>query len=291
MKIAFIGYRRQEKYSIGSPKDEDKVLMDLFLSKGLDIEQVIWNDPTVDWKQFDLAVLKSPWDYHEKFKEFTAWMDHLEALNIKMLNPYHIVRQNIDKHYLQEISDSGLAVIPSSFFEKDSRPQLREFFTKFNAQKLVIKPCVSASAKNTMTVAADNMSERQQQLHGFLKEESYLVQPFVEEIGQGELSLIFLGNEYSHSVLKLPKAGDFRVQHFHGGTIRHYEPSAEPIKTAQVYIDKHAAGCLYARVDGLFVNGVFQLMELELIEPYLFLDTSPGAYDRYYEALREMTNN
>lgn len=285
MKIAFITYRKQEKYSIGSPKDEDKVLMALFKEKGLDVTEVIWNDASVNWADYDKAVLKSPWDYHEYFSEFTAWLSKLETLGVELLNPSPIVRWNSDKHYFKDIEKSGLPVIASDFFEKGSSPQLHYFFEKFKAQTLVIKPCVSASAKHTLLVTAENVSEREKQLHAFLKEESFIVQPFVEEIREGELSLVFFGNQYSHSVIKQPKAGDFRVQHFHGGTIRSYEPAPDLISAAQQYVDKHAQGCLYVRVDGVLIQGHFQLMELELIEPYLYLDLGPGAYERYYEAL------
>ncbi|MGY0035394.1 hypothetical protein [Pedobacter sp. NJ-S-72] len=108
----------------------------------------------------------------------------------------------------------------------------------------------------------------------------------MKEIQNGELSYIFLGGEFSHSVLKLPGEGDFRVQHYHGGTIRATEKNTRDyILTAQAYVKKFAAGCLYARVDGLIVNGVFHLMELELIEPYLFLNNYPEAFLRYYETL------
>ena len=285
MKLAFIGYKKQEKYSIGSPKDEDKVLLRLFAEKGLDVTEVIWNDPAVEWQAYDKAILKSPWDYHEQFPAFTAWLAKLEALNIELLNPSQVVRWNSDKHYLKDISDAGLAVIPSLFLEKQTAPALADFFKQLNAQQLVIKPCVSASAKHTLIVTPENAAERQKELHAFLQQESFMVQPFVEEIREGELSFIFLGNQYSHSVIKLPKQGDFRVQHFHGGTIRNYEPSAAQVQVAQAYAGQFAAGCLYARVDGLLVKNEFQLMELELIEPYLFLDSSPGVYERYYEAL------
>lgn len=285
MKIAFIGYRRQERYLVGSPKDEDKVLLALFAEKGLDVTEVIWNDPAVIWKEYDLAVIKSPWDYHEYFPEFTAWLYEMERLNIPLLNPSGIVRKNSDKHYLKDIADAGLAVIPFLFLEKDTAPELSNFFAQLQTKQLVIKPCVSASAKHTLVVTAENVAERQEQLHRFLQQESFMVQPFVEEIREGEVSFIFLGNTYSHGVLKLPKAGDFRVQHFHGGTIRGFNPSVEQISMAQDYVDQFAQGCLYARVDGLMIGGEFHLMELELIEPYLFLDTSPGAYDRYYKAL------
>lgn len=285
MKLAFVGYKKQERYSIGSPKDEDKVLLDLFSSKGLDVEQVVWNDPVVKWERYQKAIVKSPWDYHEFFSEFSSWLDKMDTLGITLLNPSEIIRTNSDKHYMKDIADSGLGTVPSRFLEKGTRPKLWDYFTELKTEKLVVKPCISASAKNTFVVSPENLGESEDSLHTFLQTESFLVQPFVEEIRNGELSFIFLGGKYSHSVLKLPKAGDFRVQHFHGGTIRVFEPSQEQIHVAWRYVDQFAKGCLYARVDGLMINNSFQLMELELIEPYLFLDTSEGAYQRYYESL------
>lgn len=291
MKTAFISYQKQEKYSTETHHDEDEILLKFLLDKGLEIERTVWNDHRVDWGLYDVALLKSPWDYHEYFSDFNAWLDKLEALGVRLLNPNSIIRWNSDKHYLKEIADSGPAVIASLFLEKDTKPELREFFGKFNTQKLIIKPCVSAGAKNTLTVTPENKADRQNELHALLREESFLVQPFMEEIQNGEVSFIFIGGQYSHSVLKLPKSDDFRVQHYYGGTIQNYEPKAEHITAALEYVSLYAGGCLYARVDGLLVKDNFQLMELELIEPYLYLGEHPEGYQHYYEALLNFINN
>ncbi len=290
-KIAFVSYKKQEKYSTGTHYDEDSTLLNFLLDKGLNIEHTIWNDSLIDWSKYDLAVLKSPWDYHELFADFNLWLDKLEAMRVKLANPYSIIRWNSDKHYLQDITSAGLSVIPSLFLEKETKPELTEYFSMLHTSKIIVKPCVSASAKNTWIVTPDNTSERQVELHSFLREDSFLVQPFMEEILNGEISFIFLGGRYSHSVLKLPKPGDFRVQHFHGGTIQNYEAASEYIEAAQKFISQFAHGCLYARVDGVLINGIFQLMELELIEPYLFLGLHPEGYQRYYEALLHVMDN
>lgn len=287
MKIAYITYRTQQRYATGTTHDENNTLLQYLLAQGLDIENVIWNDPEADWNKYSVAVLKSPWDYHEYYAEFCAWLDKTEGLGIALYNPYHIIRWNGDKHYLQEIADSGLAVVASLFVEKDTKPHLQEYFGKLNAQQLVIKPCVSASAKHTLVVTPENVAGREAELHQLLQEDSFLIQPFMEEILNGEISLLFFAGRYSHSILKLPKPGDFRVQHFHGGTIQPYEATNELIGNAQEYVTCYAGDCLYARVDGILVNGHFQLMELELIEPYLYLSSHPDGYLHYYEALME----
>lgn len=284
MKIAYVSYQIQEKYT-STTVDEDKTLLEFLTGKGLSIERVIWNDPAADWKNYELAIIKSPWDYHEHIAEFKQWLDHLEALNVKLLNPYERVRWNMDKHYLGEIADSGLAVIPSLFLEKGERLDLKALMSHFKTEKLIIKPCISAGAKNTYILTAQNLSSHQAEINGLLQEEAFVAQPFMPEIHDGEWSFLFFNGKYSHSLLKIPKDGDFRVQTYHGGSVNAQQGLDKHIKSATAYVEQYAQGCLYARVDGLIVNGELNLMELELIEPYLFLDTHQEASENYYSAL------
>ncbi len=108
------------------------------------------------------------------------------------------------------------------------------------------------------------------------------------QIFDGEWALMFFNGKYSHCVLKMPAEDDFRVQHYHGGSMRPAEPNPEFITSAAVYVSQFAPGALYTRVDGIICNGEFHLMELELIEPFLYLDTDPGAQERFYEAVVEI---
>ncbi|SHF29464.1 ATP-grasp domain-containing protein [Pedobacter caeni] len=284
MKIAYVSYQIQEKYT-SATVDEDKTLLDFLTGKGLSIERVIWNDPAADWKNYDVAIIKSPWDYHENINEFKQWLDHLQSLNVKLLNPYERVRWNMDKHYLGEIADSGLAVIPSIFLERGDSLDLNALTAHFNTEKLIIKPCISAGAKNTYILTVQNLADHEAQINELLQEEAFVAQPFMSEIHDGEWSFLFFNGTYSHSLLKTPKDGDFRVQSYHGGSVNPQEGVGKHIQSATAYVEQYAKGCLYARVDGLIVNGELSLMELELIEPYLFLDTHPEASENYYKAL------
>jgi glutathione synthase/RimK-type ligase-like ATP-grasp enzyme len=285
MKIAYICYQNKGKYSAGVYHDEEALLLEFLQGKGLHIERQIWNDTAVNWGQYDLAILKSPWDYHEHIKEFYAWMDTLQSLNVRMLNPYELVKWNSDKHYLKDIADAGMMVIPSRFLEKGSRQELLPLFDELHTDKLIIKPCVSAGAKNTMLLTRDSMKEQQDKILQMLTEESYLVQPFMKEIYEGEWSYLFFNGVFSHSLLKVPGNGDFRVQHYHGGSIQSPAATQEGINDAAAFVERFAKGTLYARVDGVMVDGRLHLMELELIEPYLFLDTHADAFENYYNAL------
>lgn len=288
MKITVVGYKKEERLSQGVANDEDTELINFLIHKGLDIVPTIWNDSKVDWSIFDVAVIKSPWDYHNHLKDFLNWLDHLKQSGVKVLNPVEIIQWNSDKHYLKDIALKGLPVIPAEYLEKGSVLE-RRFFDHFNTEKLVVKPCVSAGAQNTITVSKDNFNERSAEIETLLKEQDYMVQPFVDEIKNGEWSFLFFNGKYSHCSLKTPKQGDFRVQHYHGGSISYPTPDPLHIEQAGSYLKSLSQATLYARVDGVLINNSFHLMELELIEPYLFLNGNIRLLENYYEALIALT--
>jgi len=289
MNIALVTYLDKGAYDSATVESEDDKLLNFLKQKGLNIEKVIWNDPAINWQDYSLAILKSPWDYFDLISDFYQWLDQLEHLKVELLNPIEVVKWNSNKLYLQEIEAAGLKITPSTFIRKQESVNLNEFFGKYGVDKLIVKPCISGGAKNTFKVTADNVSEVNQKLNNLLQEEDFIVQPFLPEILEnGEWSFIFFNSVYSHSLVKQAKPGDFRVQPAHGGSVHPQNPSEEQINMAQQYIDLFAKNCLYARVDGTFVNGEFLLMELELIEPFLFLNTDPQNYERYYKALQEL---
>lgn len=291
MKIALITYHDQGAYASPTVVNEDDKLLEFLQHKGLNIEKVIWNHPQIQWENYDLAILKSPWDYFDLIADFYAWLEMLKAKNVRLLNPTATVKWNADKHYLQNIMDKGLLVTPSIFLEKDAHVNLNSYFDEFETEKLIVKPCVSGGAKNTFKVTKANVDEINAKLGALIREEAFIVQPFLAEIEEnGEWSFLFFGQQFSHALLKKVKTGDFRVQHAHGGSIHPQEAPAQLLQSAQRYVDQFAQHCLYARVDGTVVNGEFLLMELELIEPFLFLDTDPSACERYYQALIKLIN-
>ena len=287
MKITIVGYKKEARLSQGVANDEDTELINFLKGKGLDVVPTIWNDENVNWSSFDVAIIKSPWDYHNHLEEFLNWLERIEDLGVKVLNPAEIIKWNSDKHYLKDISEKGLPVIPAEYLDKGSSFD-NHFFDLFKTDKLVVKPCVSAGAQNTITVSKDNFNERSREIEQLLKEQDYMVQPFVEEIKNGEWSFLFFNGKYSHCSLKTPKQGDFRVQHYHGGSISYPTPEPLHIEQAGTYLKSLPEPTLYARVDGVLINNSFYLMELELIEPYLFLNGNNGLLDNYYQALITM---
>ncbi len=288
MKIAIVGYKKEERLSQGVANDEDTELLHFLINRGLNVVPTIWNDKSVDWSSFEVAIIKSPWDYHNHLNEFLDWLERIDKLGVRVLNPVEIIKWNSDKHYLKDIAEE-LPVIPAEYLDKDSSFK-NHFFDLFKTEKLVVKPCVSAGAQNTITVSRNNFDERLVEIEQLLKEQDYMVQPFVEEIKNGEWSFLFFNGKYSHCSLKTPKQGDFRVQHYHGGTISYPIPDPLHIEQAGAYLKSLPQSTLYARVDGVLIDHSFRLMELELIEPYLFLNGNNTLLENYYQAFMTLVS-
>lgn len=290
MKIALVTYQDKGKYHLINVANEDDTLLDFLKSKGYHITKEIWNDAEVKWENYDLLILKSPWDYFDLIEDFYKWLTKLENQKVRLLNPISIVKWNADKHYLQEIEKAGLKVTPSIFLSKGDQINLANYFQLFNTQQLIVKPCVSGGSKNTFKVTAKNVEEITATLAQLILNEDFIIQPFLKEIEEhGEWSFLFFNGKFSHAILKKAKKGDFRVQASFGGTVHAKNAPLTYLNSAQLYVNQFAKGCLYTRVDGTIINGEFYLMELELIEPFLFLAEHQDSLTSYYEALQQLT--
>ncbi len=292
MKIGIATYQDTGRYLSLVP-DEDEMLVNLFQKNGHEVELAIWDNPSINWKKFDVVIIKSTWDYFiEKINLFYNWLDHLKQNNIPCLNNPNLIRWNSDKHYLLDIAWAGLNIVPTYIIEKNESFDLKLLFEKFNTDELIIKPCISGGAMNTIRVNTETYTEHIDQLKEWTSTEAYLVQPLKKEIlTDGEWSFIFFNGKFSHQILKTAKEGEFRIQHFFGGKINTPENNEALIIEAQNYIDRFAKDALYARVDGVWSNNQFELMELELIEPYLFFYTNDLSLENYYKAFESLTKN
>jgi glutathione synthase/RimK-type ligase-like ATP-grasp enzyme len=289
MKIAYIIYKDMGAFASPTAENEDDTLLKFLIEKGINIEKVIWNEPNIEWDNYNLAILKSPWDYFDLIEDFYTWLNLLKSKNIRLLNPIDIVKWNADKHYLLDIEEAGLNVAKSIFIKKGDEINLDNYFKILNTEQFIVKPCVSGGSKNTFKVNLENVKEINERVKLLTAKEDFIIQPFINEIEtEGEWSFIFFGGKFSHCLLKKAKNGDFRVQHYLGGTIHPQKAPANLLKSAQQYVNQFAKKCLYARVDGTLVKGNFVLMELELIEPFLFLNTNQDSYENYYQALKTL---
>ena len=261
--------------------EHDLPLVDALRATGLDPVAEVWTDPSVDWSAYDAVLLRSVWGYHLRYDEFTEWLGLVDKAGVPVFNDSGLVRWNADKRYLVELRERGVAIVPSQVAAGDC---LREVVAGLDGQEIVIKPTVSASADHTVRGIAG--SEELSRAMDDLPDTVYLVQPFLSEIlTDGEWSLIFIDGEYSHAVVKRPAAGDYRVQVMFGGEAVLAEPSPDVLKNARAALAAAGSPPVYARVDGVIVNGRFLLMELELIEPYLFLPEFPQATEKLAAAV------
>ncbi len=267
---------------------EDHLLQAALEVRGLSSVRVDWADPDVDWSSFRCAVFRTTWDYFERLPEFSAWLTRVQE-QTRLCNSASTIWWNLDKHYLADLATSGISVVPSRFVERGSTATLPELLNETGWEDAVIKPCVSGAARHTYRVdrrTADSLAPIVREL---LVSESLILQPFQQDVVErGEDTLVVINGRLTHAVRKVPKAGDFRVQDDHGGTTHPYQPTKEQIELAERVMTACPFPAGYGRVDLVRDNqGAFAVMELELIEPELWLRNHPPAATALAEVIAE----
>ena len=260
-------------------------------SPHIQADVVVWNDPDVNFSDYQCLIFRTTWDYFEHPEVFAAWLEKIAQLGIKTINPISAIRRNQHKFYLKDLQDLGVAIIPTVFIQKNSGLDLATLIPD-EWKRVIIKPAVSGGAYLTRLFERSEIASVEAEYGPIAAERDLLIQPFMPEIQeQGELSLLFFGGKFSHAVLKRPSAGEFRVQSQFGGNYKALEVSGELIEDAQKIIATFGGELIYARVDGVISDGKFLLMELEIIEPDLYFDYDLGAKKRYVSALEAALEN
>lgn len=256
--------------------DDDRLLSEALTSRGLTSVRLDWADPSVDWSRFRAAVFRTTWDYFHRYGEFAAWFDRAERQTV-LINSPSIIRWNRDKHYLGDLDRAGVAIVPTRLIEIGDRRPLAEVMDDW--PEAVVKPCISGGARHTHRITKATASAVQRSLHEVMASEAFLLQPFEQAILEtGEDSLMVIDGRYTHAVRKNGTGGDFRVQDDFGGTVRSIEPSPEQIDFALRAVGVCSPRPTYARVDMVQrADGSWAIMELELIEPELWLRYYPPA--------------
>jgi glutathione synthase/RimK-type ligase-like ATP-grasp enzyme len=253
----------------------------ILANAGAEVEPVAWNAAN-DLSGFDLVLPLVAWGYHLDYPRWLSLLLRAEREQWPMINPPELLRWNSHKAYLAELAEAGVPTVPTLAVEACCDEDLEEARRRFGSEWLVIKPPVSASAMGAHRIGP------QDDLPSDSRGKPMIIQPLIEEIGRtGEFSLMLFGGEYSHVVVKRPKSGDFRVQEYHGGqTSPCKAPPAGAIELAKAALAAAPAEAAYARVDIVpDDDGVLRIMELELIEPALFLDHSPDAGAAFTRAI------
>lgn len=248
---------------------------------GFAVEPVPWTDPR-DLSHFDLILPLVAWGYHQRYAEWLAFLDRLEREQVPVANPVPLLRWNSDKAYLAQLSETGIATVPTIAVEHLDEQVLANARVRFDCSELVVKPRVSASAYGTFRLKEGDAFP--ESVRGW----RMMVQPWVAGIlVEGEYSLILFDGELSHALSKVPRSGEFRVQPEYGGIIHRCDPPARSEALARAALAAAPAPSSYARVDLVVgASGELQVMELELIEPALFLDHAPDAGEKFARAIR-----
>ena len=283
MRIAFVTYAKLPNLS-----DDDRLVARVLESRGVDVVPVRWDDAAVEWSGFDAVVVRSCWDYHLREGELRAWLDALDAARVRVWNPTAVLRWNMDKTYLRDVDARGVRVVPTRWVAAGDDTTLERVLADAGWARAVVKPVVSASAHETWVTTAGRARDDESRFRAIARRGA-MVQAFVDAVvDEGEWSVVFLGGRFSHVVLKRPRGGDFRVQAELGGTAAATVPPpglVEQAARALAAAPADGGATLYARVDGCMVEGAFVLMELELLEPSLFLGSDAGAPARFADAI------
>jgi hypothetical protein len=270
--------RRPEDPYISNIFLEDDLLEKALNLQGISCIRASWEDTSFDWSAVGFVLFRTPWNYFVRFPAFISWLERTAA-QTRFLNPEALIRWNLDKAYLFELAGKGLPVLPGFYFSSGTCPDLQSLILHSGWREMVMKPAISGTARHTYRMRAPEKEEMESRFVNLLAQESMLLQEFQDSVPEfGEVSLVMLGGEFSHAVLKKAAPGDFRVQDDFGGSLHDYQPDDSEIRLAQAALKKCPVQPLYARVDLIRSRSHAPMItELELIEPELWFRRNPSS--------------
>ena len=268
MRVALVTCREMPR-----PDADLPVLVEACAARGMDAEVVAWEDGSVRWSGYSCAVVRSTWNYVARFRDFRAWIDRVAAAT-RLVNPREAMLWNLHKRYLAELAAAGVDVVPTEVVLHGTMPDWSGLFARHG--DLVVKPAVSAGSFATIRVRAGDIEAARAHREAHL-ERDLLVQPLLGSVvAHGETNLVHFGGRFSHAIHKGARwDGDLEQSR---GLV---EPAADELALAQrvlAEVDRRGFGPIaYARVDlARGTDGRPLLMELEIVEPSLFLDRAPA---------------
>ena len=277
MRVALITGAEMAK-----PDPESHLLVHELEVLGIASELISWR-ASLDWSLFDLVIIRTPWDYFLYLEEFLSWVEDIEKVT-RVLNSSRTLRWNCHKKYLQELSAFGVPTVPTVWVTKNQ--QCEGLMDSIVWPTIVVKPAISIGAIGALKGHSQD-NHVKQHLEEEVKKGDVMIQPFLESVADfGELSLIYFNEVYSHSILKKPQKGDYRVQDAYGGTNALIKPELQAQKIGDQVMSHLPDFSLYARVDLVKYQNQWLLMELEAIEPELFLPLAPEASARLAAAIQ-----
>ena len=260
-------------------EQDDRFLHQTLTDKGIEWSVIPW-DASEDWSQYDATLIRTTWDYVNRVDEFESTLFDISR-QTRLLNPIEVVRWNIQKTYLRDLSEQGVPIAPTTWI--DDWVDLGEVMHQNRWNRGFLKPIVGASASDTMRFSRQDIAIAQDWLHRHIQQgQSFMFQPYIETVETiGEISLIFFGRVFSHIVQKIPVSGDYRVQDDYGARdyVQNIDDYPDLLEISQGVLEiVHAQfdDVLVCRLDFLLMeNGQALVNEVELIEPSLFFRHAP----------------
>lgn len=271
---------------------DDMIAAGVLRARGMRVEPVVWSDPaagaTSGGPAPDAVVIRSCWDYHLREAAFRTWITRLESDGVRIINEPALVRWNLHKSYLVELQSRGIPAVPTVLVRTTNTLDLHAIIESAGWDEAVVKPAVSLSAWETWRVPARDAAAHEDRFIGLRLAGDVLVQQFLPQVtNDGEWSLMFFGDRFSHAVRKLPKTGDFRVQTEHGGSVASAVPAPRLIGDAARALNALPGRPVYCRIDGVMAGGEFVVMEIECIDPVLFFEQHPPAAEMFADAMAD----
>ena len=245
-----------------------------------------WRNPAHDWDQYDAVYICTPWDYPQDPALFIEVLEAIDASSAHLINPLSLARWTLTKTYLRDLDERGGAVVPSVWCDAFDADEMPGWFDALGSDRIIVKPVIGTNSQHSFLLGRPVTPNQQRELAETFERRAFFVQPFLANVqGEGEYSLFYFNGEYSHAILKVPRRGDYRSQEEHGSEIRSVSASGRLRDAAQRILALVEPQPVYVRIDLVRDDAdVFRLMELELIEPSLYLRTDAGAAGRFAQA-------
>jgi len=219
-----------------------------------------------------------------KYDEYLKLLDILTASKVPVFNSVDVLKWNSNKKYLHELQSEGFDIIPTIFNINKSDNSFSKAILK-GWDKIVLKPLISGNSYHTFVIDIGDEVRFNQLIKKHYVNSPYMLQEFIPEISKGEISTISFSNGFSYSVTKVPPKGEYRVQVDYGGIYHYGSVDPEIKKICDRITNRFEEKLLYQRVDGLWRNGKFLIMEVELIEPDLYLNLNKDALNNWVDSL------
>ena len=253
---------------------------------GWDVEAVPWRSATANWNDFEAVYIGVPWDYPRDPARFLSLLETIDQSDAVLVNDLALIHWSLPKTYLRDLEVRGADIVPSWWMDDVNLGRMADAFDHWRTERIIVKPVVSTNATDTYLLSRPELTGKAAELRDVFESRPHVIQPFIASIvDEGEYSMFYFSNEFSHAIRKTPKQGDFRVQEEYGAEINAIRPDTELLETADRVMALVEPIPVYARID--FVrsrDGRFLVMELELVEPSMYLRMDECAPRRFAEA-------